>query len=86
MNESKWNVKFEFTAPNTPQQNGKAERKFATLKERIRAMMNWAEFPEEMRQKMWAYAAYNATQHDVILTTRHKTTHISIFGGNNQTT
>ena len=24
-------IKFEFTAPNTPQQNGRAERKFATL-------------------------------------------------------
>ena len=81
MNMSKWNVKFEFTAPNTPQQNGKAERKFATLKGRIRAMMNWAEFPEEMRQKMWAYAAHNATQHDVILTTRLKQNSYKLFWG-----
>ena len=42
--QSRWNIKFEFTAPNTPQQNGKAERKFATLKGRIRAMMNWGDF------------------------------------------
>ena len=26
MNKSKWNIKFEFTAPNTPQQNGKVEK------------------------------------------------------------
>ena len=24
-------IKFEFTAPNTPEQNGRIERKFATL-------------------------------------------------------
>ena len=26
-----YQIKFEFTAPNTPQQNGMIERKFATL-------------------------------------------------------
>jgi transposase InsO family protein len=29
--KSEFNVKFEFTAPGTPQQNGKVERAFATL-------------------------------------------------------
>ncbi len=33
------NIKFEFTARNTPQQNGKVERAFATLYCRMRAMM-----------------------------------------------
>ncbi|MFN9902870.1 MAG: hypothetical protein ACK55Z_29645, partial [bacterium] len=35
-------VKFEYSAPETPQQNGKVERKFATLFGRIRAMLNAA--------------------------------------------
>jgi hypothetical protein len=36
--------KFEFTAPDSPQQNGKIERKFATLYGRVRAILNGAEF------------------------------------------
>jgi hypothetical protein len=35
-------IKFEFTAPNTPQQNRRAECKFATLFGRVRAMLNGA--------------------------------------------
>jgi gag-polypeptide of LTR copia-type len=35
-------IKFEFTAPHTPQQNGKVERKFATLYGKMRAMLNAA--------------------------------------------
>ena len=36
------NVEFEFTAPRTPQHNGKVERKFATLYGRLRAMLDEA--------------------------------------------
>jgi transposase InsO family protein len=32
-------VQFEYTAPGTPQQNGKVECKFATLYARVRAML-----------------------------------------------
>ena len=70
LKESEWNVMFQFTAPDTPQQNGKVERKFATLKGRIRVMLNWTGVDEEMRRKLWSYTDYNATQHDMILTTR----------------
>jgi hypothetical protein len=35
--------KFEFTAPDSPQQNGKIERKFATLYGRVRAILNCAQ-------------------------------------------
>ena len=31
-------ITFEYTAPNTPQQNGKVERRFATFYGRIRSM------------------------------------------------
>jgi hypothetical protein len=51
-------AKFEFTPPNSPQQNGRIERKFATLNGKCRAMLNAAEFNKEIRHKMWAYCAY----------------------------
>ena len=47
-------IKFEFTAPNTPQQNGVVERKLATLYGRIRSMLNAARINEELREKLWA--------------------------------
>ena len=37
-------IEFEFTAPNTPQQNGIVERKFATLYGQGRALLNKAGF------------------------------------------
>ena len=45
-------LKFEYTAPNTPQQNGRVERKFATLYGRVRSMLNWARLPKNLREKM----------------------------------
>ena len=61
------NIKFEYTAPNTPQQNGVVERKFATLYGRVRSMLNAAEVPKTLREKLWAYAAKMATELDTIL-------------------
>jgi len=49
-------TQFEYTAPNTPQQNGKVERKFATLYGRIRATLN-SLGDDELRTKLWAEAA-----------------------------
>ena len=53
---------FKYAAPKTPQQNGRVERKFRTLFDRARAMLNTAGFPLEMRQKFWPEAASNATK------------------------
>ena len=50
-------TKFEYTAVGTPQQNGRIERKFATLYGRVRSMMIDAGIEEELRQKLWAEAA-----------------------------
>ena len=36
----RYNLKFEYTAPDTPQQNSRVERKFATLYRRVRSMLN----------------------------------------------
>ena len=54
-------IKFEWTAPGTPQQNGKVERKFATLFGYARAMLNEAEVPLGTRKGLWAEAASTAT-------------------------
>jgi hypothetical protein len=41
-NHPKLVCKFDFTAPDSPQQNNKVERKFATLYGRVRAKLNEA--------------------------------------------
>ena len=62
----KLGIEFEFTAPNTPQQNGVVERKFATLYGRGRALLNKAGFNRKMRKGLWAEAARIATLLDSI--------------------
>jgi hypothetical protein len=57
-------VKFEFTAPDLPQKNGKIERKFATLYGKVRATSNKAEFTWPLRRGMWAYCALLITNLD----------------------
>ncbi len=54
-------IQFEWTAPGTPQQNGRVERKFATLYGRLRAMMKAVKLPTKIRQGVWAEAARTAT-------------------------
>jgi transposase InsO family protein len=41
-----YEIQFEFTAPYTPQQNGRIERKFATLYGKIRALTTAAQLPQ----------------------------------------
>jgi tetrahydromethanopterin S-methyltransferase subunit G len=48
----KMRCKFEFTAPDSPQQNGKIERKLPTLYGRVRAILNCAEFTPALRNVM----------------------------------
>jgi hypothetical protein len=45
-------INFKFTAHGTPQHNGVAERAFATLFRRVRAMMNGAKFPKSQKRAM----------------------------------
>ena len=54
-------MECEFTAPDTPQQNGRVERKFATLYGRVRAMLNRSRLPINARNKLWAECARTAT-------------------------
>jgi hypothetical protein len=68
------NVQFEFTAPHTPQKNGKVERKFATLWGKVRAMLNAAKLPWNIRNRLWAQCANLATQLENILVNPHTKT------------
>ena len=60
-------VLFELTAPGTPQQNGKVERKFATLYGRMRAMLHGSNIEGTPRRQLSAKAALTATELDQIL-------------------
>jgi transposase InsO family protein len=60
-------VKFEFSAPRTPQRNGKVERKFQTLYGRIRAMFNDAGIEGDFCRGLWAACASTATFDDNII-------------------
>ena len=65
--EQRMGIKFEYTAVGTPQQNGRVERKFATLYGRIRSMMIDAGMKENLRQKLWVDAANMCVDLDNIL-------------------
>jgi hypothetical protein len=47
-------MKFEFSGPQTPQRNGKVERKFQIFFGRIRAMLNSAGVEDQLRSGVWA--------------------------------
>ena len=57
-------ITMEYTSPNTPQQNGRVERKFATLYGRVRSMFNAAMLDGDMRNGLWAECANTATKLD----------------------
>ena len=61
MKHSGKGIIFQFTAPGTPQQNGKVERKFATLFSYIRATLNRANVSDNQRKMLWAEVASTVT-------------------------
>ena len=62
-------IKFEYTAPGTPQQNGRVERKFKTLYGRIRAILAGSGFSRKIQLQLWTEAANTATLLDSYLIT-----------------
>ena len=70
--ENNIKIQFEFVAPNTPQHNGKVERKFATLYAKVRTMLLEAGFNEQLRNRLWIYAATTATEIENHLITQYK--------------
>ena len=67
----KWQlgIKYEFTARDTPQQNSLAEVGFATLANRGRAMMHYANIPIAIRPRVWTEAMRTATLLDGLVVT-----------------
>ena len=62
-------IKFEYTAVDTPQQNGKVERKFATLYGKVRSALNAAKLKPFLRFGLWAECAKMITKQENILVT-----------------
>ena len=58
---NKYGIQPEFTAPNTPQQNGVVEQSFATVKAKALAMLEAANFTDSICNKLWAEATNTAT-------------------------
>ena len=75
-------LNFEYTAPGTPQQNGRVERKFAALYGRVRSMLNGARVPATMRGKMWAECAKTATSYENLIADESgECSHSLFYGG-----
>jgi hypothetical protein len=55
-------VTMEYTAPNTPQQNGVVERKFVTIRDRSCAAMITAKFSDYHQGLLWAEAVFTMTR------------------------
>jgi hypothetical protein len=55
------NMQFEYSSPGAPQFNGKVERKFATLYNKVRAMLNSASLVGTIRNGLSKEAAKTAT-------------------------
>ena len=59
-------INVEFLAPNIPQQNRIVDRAFATLYERVKAIVNYAYFQGDLRQKLWSECMKTTTKLDGI--------------------
>ena len=66
-------VEFEFTPRDSPEYNGKIERKFAVLYGRIRAVLNAAYLTQKLRNRLWGEAAMTVTDIENLLVSRGHT-------------
>ena len=60
-------ITFKYTAPSKPQQNGRVERKFATMYGRMCAMTCSSGIKGLIRTRLWSEAANTATDLSNIL-------------------
>ena len=65
-------IQFEYTSPNSPQFNGRVERKFQTLFTRVRSNLNGAKVTAKMRNSLWAEAAQTSTMQENVCITKKK--------------
>ena len=54
-------ITFEYTSPNSPQFNGRIERKLATMFNKVRASLNGAKLNKRLRSILWAECAAYVT-------------------------
>jgi hypothetical protein len=81
----KTNKTFQFTAPHTPEHNGRVERKYATLFGKVRAMLNEALLPPYLRNLLWARAASCASKVEntiIVNIETDKSPHELVYGEN----
>jgi uncharacterized protein with PIN domain len=84
--ETGMDIKFQYTAPGTPQQNGHVERKFAILYEYMRTMINQSKILESIQKKIGAEAAHHSTDAiNCICTPNNKIPPYKAFYGENPT-
>ena len=75
-------IQFEYTSPNSPQFNGKIERKFAGLYGRTQANLNGARLNRRLRNLLWAECAnVSTTQENVYVTKNKKMSAVGQFYG-----
>ena len=60
-------IKFEHTSRDSPQFNGKVERKIAVITRRIKAALNAAKLTEDYRKVLWGEAVVNLTDIENVL-------------------
>ena len=63
-------IKFEHTGRDSPQYNGKCERKIAVVTRRIRSSLNAAKLTQELRNVLWGEAVMFNTDVENILQSR----------------
>ena len=70
--KKKRGIEFEYTPRDSPQYNGKVERKFATLWNRVRSDLNAAKLSKDLRHGIWTECAKHATDVENIIVTPKK--------------
>ena len=77
-------IVFEYTSIGTPQQNGRIERKFATLYGRVRAMFVAAGIDGSLQKRLWAEAMNTAIDmNNIIANQRDGRTPYKVVTGKN---
>ena len=74
-------IEFEYTAAGTPQQNGKVERKIATIIGKLRSMLSAAGIKDKSRHKIWGEGISTATRLEGILTSGNEKSPCEMFFG-----
>lgn len=74
-------IVVEYTAPNTPQQNGVAERAIATVVSRARAMMSHSGLSKELKEKLWAECFATSTKLSNVVVVGDDKTPYELFYG-----